>query len=213
MTNNECFACASRPLDLSKETPHNWLRPRALCRRHYKVCTLPSGELVGDFMKRWTHDFSLEGNDLDFFINPVTVEGYKGWCDFLAGGVVVFEELFPSKSYFEFWTQHAILGRLDLFDLLYTLYLRRTESAGDLVAALDAKSLGDLDLVHHAWHQQGQIAQMLLEKGQTLITSPDEIPNLYSRLDFNPAFDSVSQKAFIPVLLDLARNRFANLAS
>ena len=126
---------------------------------------------------------------------------------------MVFEELFPSKSYFEFWTQHAILERLDLLDLLYTLYLRRTESAGDLVAALDAKSLGDLDLVHHAWHQQGQIAQMLLEKGQTLITSPDEIPNLYSRLDFNPAFDSVSQKAFIPVLLDLTRNRFTNLAS
>jgi hypothetical protein len=64
----------------------------------------------------------LEGSLLARLLNPVYVEradGFrvKGWTDFAAGGVAVFEDRFDARNYFEYWT----MEQRDSVTVLYTI--------------------------------------------------------------------------------------------
>src|SRR6185503_16409621 len=100
--------CDPRRPDLAREAPGQWLPIRFACARHAMQSILPSGESVAAFLgRRRAASYPLEGSGLNLVVNPVTVDGRRGWNDFAGGGRGVLEEVFPARDYFEFFAQHS----------------------------------------------------------------------------------------------------------
>jgi hypothetical protein len=96
-----CFLCNREAQDLRAERLGAWVTPRLACgrcRARHPVL-LETGESVEAFQaRRPEQDRPSEGNLVDLFLNPVTVDGARAWACFdgyLGGGCLVFEELVP----------------------------------------------------------------------------------------------------------------------
>ena len=107
-----CFACNPA----SRAGPE----PRFLCGEHKQTCRLPDGELLSDALARARPpDSPLEGSALGWLYNPVSVRDAlgaerRGWADFAAGGMAVYEDRFGAEDFFAFW----MLERPDMVALL-----------------------------------------------------------------------------------------------
>jgi hypothetical protein len=126
--------------------------------------------------------------------------------------MAVLEENFPSRSYFEYLTQHSVP------DFLYTLHLHRGEFDHDLSHALGtcavANPVGFTDnfsRLEALWETQRKIDQVLLEKGITTVPSPDDIKGLWQ--ESRNLVLPFSLQTFIHTILELAAVRFAHLPS
>ena len=101
VSTSNCFACERQAPPTEKTFP-DWSQPRALCVRHKSACRLENGELLSDVLNRVTpRGHALEGGVLARLFNPVYVERddrgrVKGWTDFAAGGMAVFEDRFDA---------------------------------------------------------------------------------------------------------------------
>ena len=123
----KCFVC--QPVERIAETPHIWRPVVTACRRHRSGARLPDERLLGDLVAE--AGFPLDGALLSFVLNPVTIDGTKGWVEWQSGEV--WAELFASSSYFEFQVQH----RHEDLDALYRLHRRRKVfGAGPSMAGL-----------------------------------------------------------------------------
>jgi hypothetical protein len=123
----DCFVC--RPgVARAAEAPYEWSWPtRALCVRHKVGLTLEDGQALKAVLGRvQPPDQQLEGGPLGWIYNPVFVAVetgplLKGWTDWAAGGMAVFEDRFSARDYFEF----SALELPGPVDFLYTLRCRR----------------------------------------------------------------------------------------
>lgn len=131
----DCFRCSPRD-DRPAEVPWDWSEPRPLCLTHKVAVKVEDGQLLDSVLDRAAPaDYPLEGGLLAWIFNPVFLEvgadqRIRGWTDFAAGGMAVYEDRFSAKSYFEFRafeTARAV-------DLLYAL--RLTAAAGTSMATL-----------------------------------------------------------------------------
>jgi hypothetical protein len=95
-----CFLCTPQR-EVAAEHPYRWSSPRALCVMHKSGALLENGEPLAEALGRLG---SVEGSTLAWIFNPVRVgaDARRGWTDFAAGGMAVFEDRFGAESYFEF---------------------------------------------------------------------------------------------------------------
>lgn len=101
-----CFV-GEPPQRLDRETPGNWLLSRVACHEHKQQATLKSGEKLQDFLaRRQDTAHPLEGSGLNYLINPVGILSHRAWCDFHFEGPAIYEEVFLSETYFDFYVQH-----------------------------------------------------------------------------------------------------------
>ncbi len=77
------------------------------CNTCKERARLASGNALLTTVMTSTRPYPLEGSGLNAIINPVSIDGHRGWCDFAAGGYAVFEELLRSSDYFDFVVQHV----------------------------------------------------------------------------------------------------------
>jgi len=134
MTERGCFRC-NTGAHRSVETPRNWSEPRALCLSHKVDLEMEDGQRLDVVLSRVAPpDHPLEGSLLARIFNPVVMEigahRGRGWVDFAAGGMAVFEDRFHARSYFEF---HAFEAP-GAVDVLYAV--RRTVAAGSSVVTM-----------------------------------------------------------------------------
>ncbi len=120
----DCFAC--RPfVEPLREDPWQWSEPRALCWDHKRGLTLSDGLLLDEALARVAPVAGpLEGSSLAWIFNPVAVvdargQLRRGWTDFAAGGMAVYEDCFDAGNWFEFVALHSPPA----VDLLYGMHL------------------------------------------------------------------------------------------
>jgi hypothetical protein len=102
-----CFVDESPPL-LARERPYQWITCRTVCDEHRTLACLSDGENLFAFLERRVNKtFPLEGSGLNHLINPVTLNDLRAWCDFHFEAPILYEEIFPSETYFDFFVQHA----------------------------------------------------------------------------------------------------------
>jgi hypothetical protein len=211
--NTACFICEAKIRPPLEEKPYKWFKPRMACAKHSAYAALESEELVEEFLGRHnSNDFPLEGSGLNYFINPVTINGIRGWNDFVAGGRGVIEEVFPSLNYFEFFAQHS----LNALDGFYALYERRELLSSEMSFMkvqrdFDTESkqmcLSNLLFV---WDSMRAIQEALIIRGKVNIESPDEVEEVLSAAHDLAADHSVEM---VVLLLELGKKRFAHLSS
>ena len=137
MESPDCFRCRPDAVQ-PPETAWNWSAPRSLCSSHKRLLRLEDAQLLQDALDRATpDDDELEGSTLGWIYNPVFMDAgagvaVKGWTDFAAGGMAVFEDRFGARSCFEFRALEAPWA----VDLLYAIRLAGPAGAG--VATLQA---------------------------------------------------------------------------
>ena len=204
-----CFVCEG-PRPRPEEKPYLWLKPRLACSKHSASKVLDNGELVSDFLqRRKTDDYPLEGSGLNYMINPVRIEGVRGWIDFGGGGCAVIEEVFPSRDYFEFYAQHS----LKALDGFYALY----EKSGSLSTGMSVNKLRSvLDTPAKQWcltymlgvfNSMRGIQEALAARGKAMVESPDEAEELFTTSNLNKDYSL----ELVPLLLELGRVRFGHL--
>lgn len=100
-----CFVCgAAHPGDTEQTIA------RAACGRcHARVRLVVGGALLTDLLNS-VRPYPLEGNGLNAVLNPVVIDGRRGWALFAAGTFLVREEVRPSADYFDFCVQHVWPG-------------------------------------------------------------------------------------------------------
>lgn len=104
----DCFAC-----NFTSPPPEGASSPRVLCMEHKARCRVEDGELLSVVMKRAEPTgYPLEGSGLALIYNPVCVDSrtgcrLRGWTDFVAGCMAVFEDRFLVRNRFEFWVLEA----------------------------------------------------------------------------------------------------------
>ncbi len=82
-----------------------------LCDPHKAAAVLPTGERLSAFLAREKAMWP-EGELYSYLINPVDVEGHRGWLHFKFGGYAILEELFPSADFSEWLAMHWGADRL-----------------------------------------------------------------------------------------------------
>lgn len=220
----ECFLCPSEGRPDPVEVPWDWSMPRALCVSHKTGLTVEDGETLGSLMDRVAPpDGYLEGSGLAFIYNPVFVRAedgrvVKGWTDFAAGGMAVFEDRFAAANYFE----HRALETPRGVDLLHALrsqrapatwddlYDRLASESCDSEAGLPARPIeGYRDLVHY-WNLGRHIARRRAATGRQWPESWDELcdwlvapldrwtPELGTEEAFHAALESLCARRFPP---------------
>jgi hypothetical protein len=109
MISESCFICQPKTGHQLTETPFQWVETRIACQLCAGQVQLQNGELLLSFMNRYESDsgYGLEGSGLNPVINPVNLNGIRGWLEFFGSSWTVYEEVFPSKNYTEFFIQHT----------------------------------------------------------------------------------------------------------
>jgi hypothetical protein len=192
-----CAICDG-PQDLSVEKPGYWLKCRGFCSQHGEP-TLPTGEGVYSFLDRWKEDCPLEGAGLNPVINPVVIEGRRAWMNFFMVPTV-WEEIFPSRDFFEYSVQHD----WGFLDRLYVLHQARHRGLRQLNRTVSRMC--------DYWKEE-QILRFTLKKlGKAFPESPEEAVELA-----RPANDLLLEYRWIfggmleRTLLEIAERRFAHL--
>jgi hypothetical protein len=209
----ECFICTPEPLQLDQEQPPQWLLPRRACAYCTSQARLANGELLNQFLGQAE---TLEGSGLNYLLNPVTIEGHRGWSDFVAGWYVVQEEIFPSENYFEFYTQHTPSGIAFLHVVYQYLGSMAGEpSAADLLTCFQyGGEANTFDRLERIWLTNQLISAWLCEQRITGLPTPAEIEALWQ--DMPPVTPSAAPAAIqvaLQRLVVLARQRFTHLDS
>jgi hypothetical protein len=213
MTFESCFICQPKQTARNLESPFKWIEPRPACSEHGAQAVLANGERVSSFLARdrAEGEFPLEGGGLNYCLNPVFIDGIKGWTDFAAGGWAVIEEIFPSHNYFEFVVQHSS----EKLDFLYNLYKNKEQFADGvnqraLLTLISQNPDGfneQLLGLCRVWETDSKIRQYLTETGKTFFESPAEAVNLLS----NIKSDSFDLAQVVPELVGISIRRFSHL--
>jgi len=98
-----CFACGAA-VDLVPG-----LRARLACPACKGGARLVVGGALLETVLESSRPHPLEGSGLNTILNPVEIDGRRGWADFAGGGYAVFEEVLPSADWFDFAVQHSEL--------------------------------------------------------------------------------------------------------
>ncbi len=98
-----CFVCV-RPVD--RRGLENIRAPLACLECKSRARLASTNALLSDVLHS-ERPYPLEGSGLASFLNPLLIDGRRAWADYTAGGVATFEEVFPSRDYFDFVVQHV----------------------------------------------------------------------------------------------------------
>lgn len=224
-----CFVDEAPPL-LARERPHQWMTCRRVCDEHKFLALLPNGESLAAFLERRVdRTFPLEGSGLNHLINPVTVNHLRAWCDFHFEIPAIYEEIFPSASYFDFFVQHAE-DIQPFFYLFYQTHQKHQDAhkdmhkearkeAGSFFATILAlrkehpaaeKYLNDLI---NLWTLQEALQNELKARRLPWVKSPDQAREIffivYERLNEETVLADVVND-MLKRLLILAKVRFAH---
>jgi len=224
-----CFRCntgANRPA----EVPWDWSSPRALCPSHKVALELEDGQLLDTVLDRVTPpDHPLEGSLFAWIFNPVYLnvgpdQRTKGWADFAAGGMAVFEDRFLAKGYFEFRAFEVARA----VDLLYAVRLAAAAGPSmvtvrELMAAIVAAETntprgaqgplrgpieGLRDLIQ-VWNFQYQLDRVRSSLGRLWPESFVELNNWIEECSLAyEELDPGTDKSFVRGLTELAFRRF-----
>lgn len=213
-----CFVCDPRPRELSGERPGQWLSARRACREHCSRAALASGEPVDDFLRRdWPADRPpIEGNALNYLLNPVWVDGRKGWCEFVAGHRIVFEEIFPARNYWEFVSQHCTPE----VDFTYAVHSRRDELTADFGLLELAQTLIATDTTdgyihcYQIWNRTRALDGEMQRRGITAPRSANEVVELFNstRGQVQVDIDLPLVRQMVARLQELGEERFRHFA-
>jgi hypothetical protein len=95
----DCFICQPQPVNLAAEKPYRWLSPALACARHKAEAVLANGQPMALFLTSSDNgDLPPEESGFNYMLNPVFIEGVRGWCDFSAGGLAVFFKLLATPN-------------------------------------------------------------------------------------------------------------------
>jgi hypothetical protein len=136
-TSAACFLCTPAVVTL-RESAYEWSEPRTLCAPHKRDVRLDDGQSLADALIAIE---PLEGGLLAGIFNPVLIDSSarRGWTDFAAGGMAIFEDRFSAQTYFEFRACEFDRN----VDLLYGLHSLAAE-AGALPVPATNKDVLDL---------------------------------------------------------------------
>ena len=215
-----CFVDEEPPL-LAREKPGRWYACRTTCDDHKQQAVLEGGENLFTFLdRRQDKTFPLEGSGLNYLINPVKVNGLCGWCDFHFEAPVIYEEVFPCETYFDFYVQHAE-DIQPFFYLLYQEYQKVKKKTGffDLLLALrksEPSTEKYLTLLLNMWNLQLVLQHHLNVQGLSRVNSPDHaretILTVYEQLNEETLLAEVVNDMF-KRLIQLGDQRFAHLSN
>lgn len=213
-----CFVGEEPPL-LARERPPKWMTCREVCDEHKSLALLPNGETLNAFLeRRIDKTFPLEGSGLNYLINPVTLNGLRAWCDFHFENPTIYEEIFPSDTYFDFFIQHAEEIQ-PFFYLFYQTYKKQAETGSFFPTILalrkensaTEKHLNDLITM---WTLQETLHYELKLNRLTWVTSPDNARDIfftvYERLNEETVLANVVND-MLKRLVELGETRFAHL--
>jgi hypothetical protein len=175
---------------------------------------LPNGRLVEDFMKPANAgERPAEGSGLEELVNPVTIDGIRGWNEFVAGGWAVAEEIFPSKNLFEYRAQHRTVS----VSTLYYVYNRYADAnrngISDFIA--DLLKTGNLDEFHRLsqwWTMSNSIRAELQRREKIHADTIEESIEIYRSCSSHSAA-GVRIEDFVADLSALSRSRLAHISS
>jgi len=86
----DCFICQPQPVNLAAEKPYRWLSPALACARHKAEAVLENGQPLALFLTSSDNGgLPPEESGFNYMLNPVFIEGVRGWCDFSVGGLAV----------------------------------------------------------------------------------------------------------------------------
>jgi hypothetical protein len=213
-----CFVCDPRPRDLSRESPGSWVSARRACREHCAAATLASGEKVDDFLRRdWPADQPpIEGNALNYLLNPVWVGEHRGWCEFVAGHRIVFEEVFPARNYWEFVAQHCTPE----VDFTWAAHTRRDELTPEFGLLELAQTLLATDttdgFLHcwQIWNRTRALEEEMGRRGISAARSATEVVDLFkaTKGHVRSDLDLPLVRIMVGRLQELGETRFKHLA-
>ena len=222
-----CNTGAGRPT----EVPWEWSQPRALCASHKVDLELKDGHRLEAVLGRVTPpDNILEGSLLAWIFNPVFVKGDSSqittaWTDFVGGGILVYEDRFFAKSYFEF----RACEYTGAVDLLYALHMAAATgttvtSTKELiaVAAVAGKAMphgargllrgpieGWMDLVK-VWNFQFNLSRVRSARGRLWPESFMELSDWIEECrSGTEQLQSGTEASFLRELNELALRRFS----
>jgi hypothetical protein len=212
----DCFICQPQPVNLAAEKPYRWLNPALACARHKAEAVLANGQPLALFLTSSDNGgLPPEESGFNYMLNPVFIEGVRGWCDFSAGGLAVHQELFSSQNYFEFYAQHAVTH----LDFLYALYRQRAAFAGGFNVAAFIKLLAGVneeEALHRLnliWQTDQAVRQALAESQRNgALESPAELRNTFAACLSGTSYQFNLEEIGL-ILLNLANARFAHLNS
>jgi len=229
-----CFRCVPEPA-AARETPYMWSSPRALCIAHKSEALLDDGERLSSVLAAIQ---PIEGGLLAFVFNPVRTGTHRGWTDFAAGGMAVYEDRFAARSYLEFRAFEVPWN----VDLLFALH-HYGMAHGDLPAPTSDKELLDFVLalvtqeskmlssalrdsipgrglqqglsdLSHAWRFEHNLRLLREQRRKRWPHSMDEaIEWVKGCSQRAPTFDTDALIALLPQLEALAARRFTALAN
>jgi hypothetical protein len=102
--NTVCFVCGAAAYSFFRS------KARAACGAcHHRTRLVVGGASLPEVL-RSTRPYPLEGNGLNVVLNPVEIDGHRGWASFFGGSFQVLEEVHPSRDYFDFAVQHVDPG-------------------------------------------------------------------------------------------------------
>ena len=215
-----CFVGEESPL-LARERPGRWFACRAVCHDHKLQAILVSGENLHTFLdRRPDKTFPLEGSGLNYLINPVDVEGHRGWCDFHFETPAIYEEVFPSETYFDFYLQH-VEDIQPFFFAFYQEYQKVNKKSGffeTLLALRRSEPATEkyLTLLLNMWNLQIVLQHELKMQGLSWVKSPDHARDtvlaVYEQLNEETLLAEVVNDMF-KRLIQLGDQRFAHLIS
>jgi hypothetical protein len=215
-----CFVDEEPPL-LAREKPGKWYVCRIACDDHKQQAVLASGENLFTFLdRRINKTFPLEGSGLNYLINPVKVNGLCAWCDFHFETPVIYEEVFPSDTYFDFYVQH-IEDIQPFFYLLYQEYqnLKKKNGFFEVLLALrksEPSTEKYLTFLLNMWNLQFVLQHHLKVQGLSWVKSPDDARDtfltVYEQLNEETLLADVVNDMF-KRLIQLGDQRFAHLTS
>ena len=213
-----CFVGEEPPL-LTQEYTGRYSICRMACEYHKHQAILASGEKLYDFLERRSDPSQpMEGNGLNYLINPVGILSHRAWCDFHFESPAIYEEVFPSETYFDFFVQHSediqsfflafyqeyqkIEGPASFFEVL--LALRRTEPLTEKF----------LTLLLNMWNMQNVLQNELKIQGLSFVKSPDHaretILTVFEQLNEETLQADVVNDMF-KRLIKLGDRRFAHI--
>ncbi|MCB9135044.1 MAG: hypothetical protein H6636_06435 [Anaerolineales bacterium] len=213
-----CFVDESPPL-LAREHPNQWMTCRTACDEHRSLALLPDGENLFAFLaRRADKTFPFEGSGFNYLINPVTLKGIRSWCDFHFETPVIYEEIFPSTTYFDFFVQH--IEEIQPFFYLFCQTYEKLQESGSFFNTILAirkenptteKYLNDLI---NMWTLQESLHNELKARRLSWLESPDQAHELfftvYERLNEETVLANVVND-MLERLLELGKVRFAHL--
>ncbi|GAB4581768.1 MAG: hypothetical protein Fur0022_45180 [Anaerolineales bacterium] len=213
-----CFVGEAPPL-LARERPNQWITCRMVCDEHRAFTLLPDGENLAVFLERRVDKtFPLEGSGLNYLINPVTVNGLRAWCDFHFETPAIYEEIFPSQTYFDFFIQHAEDFQ-PFFHLFFQTYQKLQEPGSFFRTVLAIRKENPVTEKHlndliNMWTLQEALQNELKVRHLDWVQSPDQAREIffvvYERLNEETVLANVVND-MLKRLVELGQVRFAHL--